>query len=297
MEWRLLEDMEAGRFADEDTMMRAADGNDLRQLVTAWIEISIFIVSAILIMRWIYNANRNVRALGATGMAITPGWSVGWYFVPFANLVMPYRAMSELWRASASPSRWNKEEAPPLLPWWWFSLLVSEWLAQAAFRYSRKAETIDALQTVGILSMLSNVAGTARADPHHSARLLHAGFSHHIESGPARRRGPIGPPRTPCELISSDWPAIAKQRLRTNVVAPALKPDGGHTHENHRPGRSTNRPDPDRQWRSRSGLTLQEIHARRVVPLESGVQDAAAATTLLTTYGDIPDRQSTRLAC
>lgn len=159
MEWRLLEDMEAGRFADEDTMMRAADGNDLRQLVIAWIEIGIFIVSAILIMRWIYNANRNVRALGATGMAITPGWSVGWFFVPFANLVMPYRAMSELWRASASPSRWNTEEAPPLLPWWWFSLLVSGWLAQAAFRYSRKAETIDAMQTVGILSMLSNVAG------------------------------------------------------------------------------------------------------------------------------------------
>ena len=28
-------------------------------------------------------------------MTISAGWAIGWFFVPFANLVMPYQAMKE----------------------------------------------------------------------------------------------------------------------------------------------------------------------------------------------------------
>src|SRR5581483_2278531 len=51
---------------------------------------------------WIHRAARNLRGLGRTGMQFTPGWCVGWFFVPFANLVRPAKAMSEVWRASES---------------------------------------------------------------------------------------------------------------------------------------------------------------------------------------------------
>ena len=44
-------------------------------------------------------ANRNARAFGSS-MSISPGWAAGWFFVPIANLWMPYQAMKEIWQGS-----------------------------------------------------------------------------------------------------------------------------------------------------------------------------------------------------
>ena len=75
--------------------------------------------SIILVLQWIYRANYNARALGAARMEFTPGWAVGWYFIPIANFWKPYQAMKEICRASLRPSRWWEEKAPALLPLWW----------------------------------------------------------------------------------------------------------------------------------------------------------------------------------
>ena len=49
---------------------------------------------------WLVRANKNARALGARDMEFTPGWMVGWFFVPLANLFKPYEAVEELYLAS-----------------------------------------------------------------------------------------------------------------------------------------------------------------------------------------------------
>ncbi len=77
------------------------------------------VAAAILVLAWIHRANHNARALGAEGMQFTPGWAVGWYFIPLASLWKPYQAMKEICRASVRPSRWWKEETPALLTLWW----------------------------------------------------------------------------------------------------------------------------------------------------------------------------------
>ncbi len=64
----------------------------------------LYLVTAILFFVWIHRANSNARALGARGMRFTPGWCVGWWFVPFANLVQPYRCVRETWDASQPPT-------------------------------------------------------------------------------------------------------------------------------------------------------------------------------------------------
>jgi hypothetical protein len=60
-------------------------------------------------------------------MANTPGWCVGWYFVPFANLVRPVQVMSEIWRASDPESgegAWISSRSTPLLALWWGPYLL-----------------------------------------------------------------------------------------------------------------------------------------------------------------------------
>jgi Domain of unknown function (DUF4328) len=76
------------------------------------------IAAAIAFLRWLYLAAGNARALGAEDMMVGPGWAVGWYFVPVLNLVMPFVAMRELWKASAYPKDWQAATTPFALPLW-----------------------------------------------------------------------------------------------------------------------------------------------------------------------------------
>jgi hypothetical protein len=85
--------------------------------VTSWVTVCV----------WTYRAAANLRGLGRYGMANTPGWCVGWYFVPFANLVKPVQALSEIWRASDPESgegAWISSRSTPLLALWWGTYLL-----------------------------------------------------------------------------------------------------------------------------------------------------------------------------
>ena len=104
-----------------------------------------------------YRANYNARQLGARDMHFTPGWSVGWYFVPIATLWKPYQAMKEIWRASHSPSDWNNASTSSILPWWWFLWLVNSFLGQAVLRMSQSAEEIDELINANLVYQASDI--------------------------------------------------------------------------------------------------------------------------------------------
>jgi hypothetical protein len=59
-------------------------------------------------------------------MRFTPGWAVGWSFVPFMNVFRPYQAMQEIWKICSDPVSWQKQPGSLLIKWWWlFSLLFS----------------------------------------------------------------------------------------------------------------------------------------------------------------------------
>jgi len=77
---------------------------------------------------WQHRAQSNLRALGAQGLRFTPGWVVGWWLIPVANLAMPPQTMSELWKGSdpkAGAVDWKAVKLTPLLPLWW-----AAWLAR-----------------------------------------------------------------------------------------------------------------------------------------------------------------------
>ena len=87
----------------------------------------IWLTTTILVLTWIHRANHNARQLGAADMRFTPGWAVGWYFVPIAWFWKPYQAMTEIWRASRNPGGWRGELVSPLLHWWWILWIVPFW--------------------------------------------------------------------------------------------------------------------------------------------------------------------------
>lgn len=156
LEYRMLVALDEGAFASREAAIEAAQASDRRQGLVGVLQLLVFIVSGFLVLRWIHRMNANARALGATGLKFTPGWSIGWYFVPFANLWKPYQAMKEIWRASASPGAWQTETVPPLLGQWWLLWVAYVVTGNLSLRLALRAREISELIGANIVAMISD---------------------------------------------------------------------------------------------------------------------------------------------
>lgn len=68
--------------------------------ILSTIDGAIGFVAIILMLYWFYNASKNIREFGATGVA-SPVMAVVWWFVPFLNLWKPYQVARNIWKASS----------------------------------------------------------------------------------------------------------------------------------------------------------------------------------------------------
>ena len=116
---------EVVRGVSGSTLSEAAQSSD-RLVATAAVWSLITLVPAYIVGAvWLYNAACNIRALGARGMQISPGWTIGWFAVPFASLFMPFQGVEEIYLASGSPVGWKKLKTPLLLRFWWGAWLIA----------------------------------------------------------------------------------------------------------------------------------------------------------------------------
>ncbi len=141
---------------------------------------AMMLAAVILVLTWTYRANANCRRLGATGMRFRPGWAVGWFFVPVANLWKPYQVMREIWAASRDPDRWQTQAAPAILKWWWGLFLVSLLFAfsPATFLFFDRydaARLVILIHTAGALASWGQyLVGAAVVSRVHRLQMSHA---------------------------------------------------------------------------------------------------------------------------
>lgn len=99
------------------------DGLSLAAAFVLLIHACTFVVSAILVALWIYRTHEHLQILGLTDLKFSPGWAVGWYFIPIANLFVPRSVMGELWQRSHGPGQAISERNLNL--WWGFWISAS----------------------------------------------------------------------------------------------------------------------------------------------------------------------------
>jgi len=100
--------------------------NDPVQVVIGLLQGGLGLVTGLVFLRWIYRAYKNIQGFGAEGLRFSPGWAVGYYFVPFLSLFRPAQVMSEIWRVSQDPQNWIQRRGSWLVGIWWaFFLLYS----------------------------------------------------------------------------------------------------------------------------------------------------------------------------
>ena len=147
------------RVADGATVSEAdAAASDSRQALVGGLYLLFFVVTGIAFLRWIYFANYNTGSFGTTRMHFTPGWAVGWYFVPIANLWKPYQALKEVFKASHPDflDDWQQAPHPDILPLWWTLWVISSFIGRAVVRLTLGAETIDELLAASWITFVAD---------------------------------------------------------------------------------------------------------------------------------------------
>lgn len=157
LDYQVLSDYQNGVYTSQEKAIADGVASDQRQGIIGMVYLVVFVISGFLILRWIHRANYNARQLGAENMVFTPGWSIGYYFIPILALWKPYQAMKEIWKASKNPSEWNSQSVSGLLPIWWAIWIISNALGQLIFRLSVRAEELNELINLNIITQVSNV--------------------------------------------------------------------------------------------------------------------------------------------
>lgn len=104
----------------------------------AILEIVFRVLVIIFFLIWEYRSFNNLSALKARNLEYSPGWAVGWWFIPFANLVKPFQVMRELY--NESDPDFDEETGflhtsagtPELIGFWWAALLLSGFVGRIA---------------------------------------------------------------------------------------------------------------------------------------------------------------------
>lgn len=140
--------------------------SDLISPTASWL----FVLTGILWLLWQHRAHANLRAAGIPRLAFTPGWAVGWWFVPFANLVKPSQTVREVWKASSGHERWESRKTWPVIGWWWAmwvgglaaGIAVGFAAALSSGRYTR-VDLLITLNQLGLVLVIPSVVMTILA--------------------------------------------------------------------------------------------------------------------------------------
>lgn len=140
-----------------------ATGNDLRQKIIAIIYLVAYIISGITFIRWFRRAYFNLH-LKAETLSFTEGWAAGCWFVPFISLYRPKQIMNELYVETQNLLTTKQENSmvnlnTKFIGWWWALWLIASFLGQFVFRSSQKAESLEELTTVTIVSIIASIIG------------------------------------------------------------------------------------------------------------------------------------------
>lgn len=107
----------------------------------------VFVLSIIPILLWFYTAYANLLSAGMKGLRSSPAWAAFSFFVPIANLFIPFTAMRELANRSAGePEEFAGSSVDAVTSWW------GCWIASAIVMTLVTAFTfIDALPGITVV--------------------------------------------------------------------------------------------------------------------------------------------------
>lgn len=140
----------------------------LLAVALAVVQIVVSITTVVVFLMWLYRAHENLATFGIprNQMQYSSAWAVGSWFVPLANLIIPYRAIKELWQKSVPNyvTMFSTLSPPGFFPVWWGFWITSNIANQIYFRLSWREETAtDAVEVMGAIGGILEIVAALLA--------------------------------------------------------------------------------------------------------------------------------------
>lgn len=144
-------------FLDSD-IENAPMGTALAVLGALGAMLAVIVFTGVVFLMWLHRAAKNLRELEPERQfSASPGWAVGWWFIPFANLVKPAYVVHEVWFWSQPGARDGDlvigKKLPGLIIGWWAFWLASNFIDRIAQRATHISWEI--------VAVVSNLAAAA----------------------------------------------------------------------------------------------------------------------------------------
>lgn len=152
----ILRRAEAGTLTDADAV-----AYDDTVAALAAVYLLAFAATAIAYLAWLSRTVDNVPVLTGQRPSVTPRWSIGWWFVPLANLVKPYLIVRDLVVRLRGAQRGS---TGGVLAWWLF-WLATNFTAILSLAFAG-GETLDELRawfTVNVIIDIVDVVAVILA--------------------------------------------------------------------------------------------------------------------------------------
>lgn len=121
---------ERGEFSRTDGIIQDTLGNVFHFAIAMILNSASVICAIIAVCLFYHKASKNLHMSGLTGLSYTPGMAVGWFFIPFANLVLPLLVTNEIWKGSVAVSRgesgagWRNHSINPFIIVWYLAFIL-----------------------------------------------------------------------------------------------------------------------------------------------------------------------------
>lgn len=116
---------------DEGINSRRAELNQAVGAFELVSKVNLVLPSLVLVayLVWLYASHSRLKAMRVANLRFTPGWAIGYQFVPFWNLIRPYQIMREIWHGSDPGEGVNNcgrghISSNWLIRFWWMAALV-----------------------------------------------------------------------------------------------------------------------------------------------------------------------------
>lgn len=131
--------------------------------IVSFFHLPVIVMTIIAFLVWLNRSYKNLLALRPTYLRFSSGWAVGWWFIPFANLVKPFQVVREVWSESDPEIPTDQmflteslHAAPTYMGWWWAFWIISNIasnLTSKVFDY----ETLDHVFAIGIALIVTSL--------------------------------------------------------------------------------------------------------------------------------------------
>jgi hypothetical protein len=142
-----------------DTPVTVVDAtSDWRLSILLVVTLLPYLVSGFLVLSWIHRTNSNAQAY-STGMKVSPGWNVAFFFVPIVNLWKPFQGIRQSWEVA----HMHDQSVPDWMRWWWGCWLAVNFIFSTSLAMGRPAENVETVAIAVFLNTLGAIVSVPLA--------------------------------------------------------------------------------------------------------------------------------------